>query len=125
MNGKYSPLCGLILFAQLAQPSVAGDCDLARGERLFGKCAVCHSNNGSTGGVGPDLAGLIDRAVAAEPNYPYSQAMEDRGGTWTMETLDKFIASPMTDMPGTMMAFAGLKKAEDRRDLLCYLSGNH
>lgn len=89
---------------------------------MFGKCAVCHANDqSSTGGVAPNLHDIIGRDVGGEADFPYSEAMEQREGAWTVEQLDKFIASPMTDMPGTMMAFAGFKKEQDRRDLICFL----
>jgi cytochrome c len=97
-------------------------CDLERGARMWAKCAVCHANDASSrGGVGPNLYGVIGRDIANEKDYPYSLEMEQREGTWTIEMLDRFIANPMKDLPGTMMAFAGLRKAQDRRDLICYL----
>ncbi len=98
------------------------ECDLKRGASLFAKCAVCHANDTSSrGGVGPNLHGIIGRDIAAEAGFPYSLEMEQREGAWTIEMLDRFIANPMKDLPGTMMAFAGLRKAPDRRDLICFL----
>ena len=109
--------------ALLALPAAAGEtCDSERGVKLFSKCAVCHANNEtSRGGVGPNLHGVIDRDIASEPDFPYSLAMEEREGVWTIEALDRFIKSPMQDLPGTMMAFAGFKKEQDRRDVICHL----
>lgn len=104
-------------------PALASEsCDTARGARLFAKCAVCHSiEEGSGDGVGPNLHHIIGKKIAGQQGFPYSEAMEQREGEWTLEALDRFIANPMTDMPGTMMAFAGFRKDQDRRDLICYL----
>ena len=113
----------LLLLSGVTTTALAEEaCDLQRGAKLFTKCAVCHARDDSTrGGVGPNLHGIIGRSVASENGFPYSVAMEERGGEWTVEALDKFIASPMTDLPGTMMAFAGFRKEQDRRNIICYL----
>lgn len=125
MNPTVSRLAlsmALFLSSGSAALYAADSCDLERGARLFGKCAVCHANDQTTeGGVAPNLYHIIGRDIGGEAGFPYSAAMEAREGVWTEEALDKFVANPMTDMPGTMMAFAGFKKEQDRRDLICFL----
>ena len=112
----------LLISLVASQVHAAGTCDSDRGARLFAKCAICHSKDeAAPGGAGPNLYHVIGRKIAAQEGFPYSEAMEQREGVWSVEALDRFIASPMTDMPGTMMAFAGFKKEQDRRDLICFL----
>ncbi len=117
-------MTGLALAFLISPASVLAEktCDSVQGEKMFRKCAICHANDQtSKGGAAPNLFEIIGRDVASETGFPYSQAMEDRGGQWTEEKLNKFLENPITDMPGTLMAFAGFKKEQDRRDILCYL----
>lgn len=97
--------------------------DPAAGEKDFGKCRACHKLDGSDG-VGPHLNGVVGRAVASVSGFAYSSAMVDHVAeepTWTVEALQEFLANPKADVPGTKMTFAGLKKPEDRADLIAYL----
>lgn len=105
-----------------ASDAQAAECDPARGEQLFVKCAACHVADGSgTTLVGPDLRGIIGRKIASVAGFPYSPAMAAVSGDWSAEMLDRFIAAPMSLVPGTQMAFAGLRRPDDRRELICYL----
>jgi len=94
--------------------------DAAAGEKVFGKCKACHKIDGSNG-TGPHLDGVVGRAVASVPGFSYSDAMAAHGGDWDPETLQAFLADPKGDIPGTKMTFAGLKKPEDRANLIAYL----
>ena len=96
------------------------------GEKLFKKCASCHKvGEGAKNGVGPQLNGLIGRAVASVDGFKYSgtlSAMGSSGGVWDTATLDGFIENPKGYAKGTKMSFAGLKSPEERAALIAYLA---
>ncbi|HRO13572.1 MAG TPA: cytochrome c family protein [Paracoccus sp. (in: a-proteobacteria)] len=94
--------------------------DAAAGEKVFGKCKSCHKLDG-TDGVGPHLNGVVGRVVAASEGFNYSEAMKAHGGNWEPEPLQAFLEDPKGVVPGTKMTFAGLKKPEDRANLIAYL----
>ena len=110
------------LLAVLSAPALA-DCDMERGQSLYSKCAICHTNGADEGHlVGPNLYGIVGKKVAAAEDFFYTDEMAAYGVTWTTELLDKFLESPMTEVRGTSMAFAGLRKEDDRETLICYLT---
>ncbi|WP_375175791.1 c-type cytochrome [Pseudooceanicola sp.] len=90
------------------------------GSKVFGKCKACHKIDGSNA-TGPHLDGVVDRAVGAVDGYSYSGAMAAVFETWTPENLNAFLENPKGAAPGTKMSFSGLKKAEDRANLVAYL----
>ena len=87
---------------------------------MFGKCKACHKLDGSKG-TGPHLDGVVGRPVASVPDFAYSDGMKAHGGNWEPEPLQVFLTDPKGVVPGTKMSFAGLKKAEDRANLIAYL----
>lgn len=100
--------------------------DPAKGEAVFKKCQACHSGEkGGPNKVGPDLWDIVDRPVAAHEGFSYSAAMKDfaKGGEekWTFDNLNHFLTSPKGFVKGTAMGFAGLKKDDERADLIAYL----
>lgn len=96
--------------------------DPAAGEKAFGKCKACHKVDG-TDGTGPHLNGVVGRAKGSAAGFGYSDAMKAVASeSWTPENLNGFIESPKKYLPGTKMSFAGLPKAEDRANLIAYLS---
>ncbi|MHB0951351.1 MAG: c-type cytochrome [Allorhizobium sp.] len=100
--------------------------DAAAGEVVFKKCVSCHTGDkGGANKVGPNLFGVVERPVASHEGFGYSAAMKDfsKGGaeTWTYENLNKFLTSPKKFVAGTAMGFAGLKKEEERANLIAYL----
>ena len=96
--------------------------DANRGEKIFKKCASCHSAEKSGGNkVGPNLFGVVGRVRAATSGFSYSDAMKSKGGFWDKESLDKFITKPKDFLAGTKMAFPGLKKPQDRADVILFL----
>ncbi|MEX1660857.1 cytochrome c family protein [uncultured Thioclava sp.] len=99
---------------------VLGDGDAGKGAKVFGKCKACHSVEGKNG-VGPHLDGVINRAVGSVADFNYSDAMKSHGGEWTLEAINAYLANPKEYVPGNKMSFAGLKKAEDRNDVIAYL----
>jgi len=97
--------------------------DIDNGEKLFKKCASCHTNNkGGENKVGPAMWGIVDRAKGSSEGFAYSGALANFGGNWSVEELNKFLLKPKQYIEGTKMNFNGLKKDEDRADLIKYLS---
>jgi cytochrome c len=96
---------------------------LTASETAMRQCVVCHPTDASgLHGVGPSLFGVAGRERASAPGYSYSEALRARGGAWSPQELDAFIADPAKHVPGTKMPFAGLKDAADRAQVIEMLS---
>jgi cytochrome c len=92
------------------------------GERTAKKCAACHSfDKGGANKIGPNLWNVLGRKAGTHEGFGYSKAMTEFGKTWDFETLNAFVSSPKSVVPGTAMSFAGLKKAKDAANILAYL----
>lgn len=101
--------------------ALVAEADAAKGERVFGKCKACHKLDG-TDGTGPHLNGVVGRDIAAIGGFKYSSALSGLSGqAWDAENLNGFLENPKSWASGTAMAFAGLKKPEDRANLVAYL----
>lgn len=100
----------------------------AAGEATFKKCAICHTmNKGEANKVGPNLWNIVNRPVASNPSFAYSAAMENKGkagDVWSYQELVNYLKAPKKYVPGTKMAFAGIKNLQDRIDLIEFLR-NH
>jgi cytochrome c len=93
------------------------------GEKSFAKCAACHKvQKDAPHGVGPNLHGIVGKAVGSADGYNYSVAMKTHGGAWDAATLDAYLENPRKAVPGTKMAFAGINNAEERKILIDYLA---
>ncbi|NOC47594.1 MULTISPECIES: cytochrome c family protein [Ruegeria] len=96
--------------------------DVEKGAKVFRKCTACHKLEDGANGTGPYLYGVVDRPVASAKGFTgYSASMQAHGGNWTPEALDAFLERPSAYISGTSMSFAGLKKPQDRADLIAYL----
>ncbi|HHZ08764.1 MAG TPA: cytochrome c family protein [Rhizobiales bacterium] len=114
---------------ETAEPPIAAllaSADATAGATVFKKCAACHTvEKGGANKVGPNLWGVVNRPVASHEGFAYSAAMKEfsQGGSvvWDYEHLSNFILSPKGLVKGTAMGFAGLKKADERANVIAYL----
>ncbi len=97
-----------------------------KGKEVSKKCAACHSlGKGEADKVGPNLYGIVGSSHAHKDGFNYSDAMKGlHGKTWDIEALYHFINNPKTAVPGTKMAFAGIKNPEELAAVLAYLNSN-
>lgn len=96
------------------------------GKKVFKKCAACHSVEPGKKKIGPSLHGVIGRTAGTAKGYRYSKAMAAHGKSgivWAPDTLDGYLQAPRKAVPGTRMSFPGLKKSQDRADVIAYLQG--
>ena len=99
--------------------------DVASGEKIFKKCAACHSIvKGGKNKIGPALYNVVGRNVGAVNDYKYSKALASYEKAWTFEELNGYLIKPAKWIKGTKMAFAGLRKEKDRASVIKYLNQN-
>ena len=112
-----------LIAATLALSSIAAQAqDLAAGEQSFKKCLPCHSvGEGAANKVGPQLNGLDGRKSGTAPGYSYSDANKKSGLVWDEATFKEYIVNPMAKIPGTKMAFPGIKNQTEVANLWGYL----
>jgi cytochrome c len=103
-------------------PVLLAKADPKKGEALTKACSACHNfEKGAAAKAGPPLYGVVDRAVAEVPGFAYSDALKGKGGKWTFDALDHFIAGPKSYAAGTKMSYAGEKDPAKRADIIAYL----
>ena len=99
--------------------------DVTHGEKVFKKCAACHSiNKDGKNKIGPKLYNVVGKATGATSDYKYSKALISYNKTWTFEELNSFLIKPAKWIKGNKMGFAGLKNDKDRASVILYLNQN-
>ena len=99
--------------------------DVNAGEKIFKKCAACHSiNQGGANKIGPALYNVVGRKIGGVADYKYSKAFVEYGKEWNFEELNGFLIKPSKWIKGTKMAYAGLRKEADRASIIKYLNQN-
>ena len=117
---------GMTLVAGLSI-DIAGaqDGSAEEGAEVFKKCRACHDlGPGAKNKVGPLLNGIVGRRAGTIEGFNYSAANKEAGAkglVWTEQVLLKYLEAPLSFMPGTKMAFAGLQDPQDRKDVIAYL----
>ncbi|KAL6440487.1 hypothetical protein ACFW04_003186 [Cataglyphis niger] len=98
--------------------------DPVNGKKMFMKmCAACHTTEkGGKHKLGPNLHGIIGKTSGTTPGFNYTETMKEKAVVWNEKTLNEYLELPKKFIPGTKMAFLGLKKAEDRSDIIAFLS---
>ena len=115
-------LIGCTLSLAVAGSALAQDA--ANGEKIFKKCAACHVANEAKNKVGPSLHGVFGRTAGTVEGFKYSESMIQHGKdglVWSSETISEYLADPKGFIPKNKMAFPGLKKPEERADVIAYL----
>ena len=100
-------------------------CDTSLGKQVFALCSACHALQPSEPArEGPNLSGVIGKAAGSQDkSFKYSPAVAGSNWRWDAATLDRFLANPRRALPGTTMTFIGLKAANERAAVACYLQG--
>ena len=99
--------------------------DVTSGEKIFKKCAACHSIvKGGKNNIGPALYNVVGRKIGVVADYKYSKALTAYEKEWSFEELNGFLIKPAKWIKGTKMAYAGLRKEMDRASVIKYLNQN-
>jgi cytochrome c len=96
--------------------------DVAAGEATFAKCQSCHTLGANA--TGPNLVGVVGRKPGTEAGFAYSPAMQafgQKAAMWDYDQLYDFLKNPGAYVSGTKMTFVGLKKPEDRVNVIAFL----
>jgi cytochrome c len=116
-------MLGVLCFSVvLGAAGIARADEAQEGEKVFKKfCMACHTVEPGKNKIGPSLAGVVGRKAGTAPGFQYSDAMKNSGITWDEAALDKYLSDPKAAVPGNKMAFAGVKKPEERKDVIQFL----
>jgi cytochrome c len=116
-------LSALVVIASSVTASVALAQDVAAGKTSFNKCLACHAvGEGAKNKIGPVLNGLDGRKAGTVEGYSYSEANKNSGITWNEAEFKEYIKDPKAKIPGTKMAFAGVKNEKEINDLWAFLA---
>ena len=122
MNGSRATALAVLASIVIASQSFAADGNPARGQRVFGACAACHSLQPDQNMTGPSLADVWNRKAGGLESFSrYSPALKSANIVWNDKTLDDWIKDPQNFVPGNQMTFPGIKDARQRADLLAFL----
>ncbi|MEH6544917.1 MAG: cytochrome c family protein [Sneathiella sp.] len=113
---------GLSLAIALSASAAFAEGDAAKGAKVFKKCKACHTiEKGGKNKIGPNLFGVVGRKSAQVEGFKYSKAMKAADLTWDDSNLDQYLTKPKAFIKGNKMSFAGIKKENQRQDLIAYL----
>jgi cytochrome c2 len=111
----------LFISEGLTRPVRAEDAEA--GSKVFKtQCSACHAAVAGKKGIGPSLFDVVGRAAGTVPDFHYTETNKNSGLTWDAATLDRYLQAPRQVVPGTAMAYAGLKNDTQRADLIAYLT---
>ena len=120
---KKLTLSVLVVIASSATATAALAQDVAAGKTSFNKCMACHAiGTGAKNKAGPELNGLDGRKSGTAPDYSYSDANKNSGITWNVAQFKDYIKDPKAKIPGTKMAFAGIKNEKEISDLWAFIA---
>ena len=127
MRRPWSALIALALLAAgVPAWAASGPGDAAAGAQAFLPCSACHSVAPDGAAlIGPNLWGVVGRAVGSVPGFDYSAELKSVGGNWTPDQLDRFLANPGAFAPGTRMGYVGVSDPTERSALIAYLGTLH
>jgi len=102
--------------------SLLATADVKRGETLYFQCRACHTlDEGGAHKVGPNLYGVLGQKAGSAPGFSYSDAVKNSDVVWTSEALSAWLEQPAQFLPGNMMVFVGVKKPQDRANLIAFM----
>ena len=97
--------------------------DAAAGEQSFAKCRPCHDVGAEAKiKLGPPLNGISGRKAGTFEGFNYSDGMKGSGITWDKAKFLQWIEGPQAVVPGTRMAFAGIKDDAERENIWAYVN---
>jgi cytochrome c len=114
----------LVVAGFAASPAHAAG-DASHGQKVLQQCQVCHTITPGKNAIGPSLAGVVGRKAGTAAGYKYSDGMTKAGEgglVWSDKILERYLEDPKSVVPGNKMTFAGLKKQEDRDDVISFLT---
>jgi cytochrome c len=116
-----APAAGAVVLAIKDASGADLSGDATKGAAVFRQCQTCHVKEVGVNKVGPSLAGIVGRPAGTIPGFRYSDANKNSGITWTEQELYVYLEDPKKKVPGTIMAFVGIKDSQKRADLIAYL----
>ena len=119
---RYTMTIAIIAALALNAAAARAEGDPAAGKTVFNKCAACHSIKPGENKIGPSLHGIVGRPSHSIESFNYSAPMKAYDVTWDDATLDHYLIDPRGTVPGTKMIFVGLKKEDERANLIAYLN---
>ncbi len=118
---RYPVVLAAVAAVGLTAGAARADGDPALGKTSFNKCAACHSIKEGENKIGPSLHGVVGRSSHSIEGFNYSEPMKAYNVTWDAPTLDHYLTDPRGVVPGTKMIFVGLKKDDERANVIAYL----